>query len=161
MIERHAAGMLSDLLSSDLRYLMSISHVVLMNNQITARHIEREYGMPVQAWSALYAVATYPGLRAKDIRVLFPRPQNSISRAIRLLIDRDLVQEAASDDDGRAKHLFPTPKGTVLLAEIKAKALARQDEIFDSLTKAERETFLTLCNKIVGSEGLARSQAMP
>lgn len=152
--------MLTQTLSSDLRYLMAISYVVLSNNQVTHRHIEREYDLPVQAWSALYAIVTFPGLRAKDIKTLFPRPQNSISRAVRLLIDRKLVNEKISEADARAKQLFPTPEGAHLLDEIKDKVAARQSEMFGSLTNAERETFLALCRKIANDPHLLRSQAM-
>lgn len=153
--------MLDCTLRSELRYLMAVSHVVLSNNQITNRHIEREYDMPVHAWSALYAITKFPGLRARDIQLLFPRPQNSISRAVRLLIERHLVREAVSDTDARAKQLFATPQGAGLLAEIEAKAIARQTEIFGSLTGDERETFLALCRKIAADPHLHRSQAMP
>ncbi|MFD2816446.1 hypothetical protein ACFSYD_21865 [Paracoccus aerius] len=67
--------MLDRIMASDLRYLMAVSYVVLANNQITNRFIERRHDMPVQAWSALYAIAQFPGLRARDIQVLFPAPR--------------------------------------------------------------------------------------
>ena len=155
------AQMLDDTFASDLRYLMAVSHVVLSNNQITNRFIEREYDMPVQAWSALYAIVTFPGLRARDIQGLFPRPQNSISRAVGLLLRRGLVREETSATDGRAKRLFPTPDGAELLGQIRAKVLHRQEEMFGALTDAEREMFLALCRKIARDPGLGRSGAMP
>lgn len=152
--------MLTQTLRSDLRYLMAISYVVLSNNQVTHRHIERKYDLPLQAWSALYAITTFPGLRAKDIKTLFPRPQNSISRAVRRLVDRQLVEEKVSLTDARAKQLFATPQGARLLEEIKQKAVARQAEMFGSLSETERETFLALCRKIANDPHLHQSQAM-
>ena len=97
--------------------------------------------MPVHAWSALYTITEFPGLRSKDIQHLFPRPQNSISRVVRLLIDRNLVEEEVSSTDARAKLLYATDKGAELLKEIKAKALARQAEMLGSLDTSEREIF--------------------
>ena len=41
-------AMLAQLLDSDLSELLSISYVVLANNQVTNRHIERVHDMPVQ-----------------------------------------------------------------------------------------------------------------
>lgn len=152
--------MLEQTLSSDLRYLMAVSYIVLANNQVTNRYIEREYDMPVHAWSALYAIVTYPGLRAKDIQHLFPRPQNTISRVVALLERRGLVDQVVSDQDGRAKSLFPTPTGITLLNEIKAKALERQDEMFGVLNDEERRTFLNLCHKIAAGQRLCHSEAM-
>ena len=95
-----------------------------------------------------------------DIQHLFPRPQNSISRVVRLLVDRDLVREEVSKTDARAKLLYATPKGTELLAEIKAKVLSRQNEMLGSLTDSEREDFLKLCRKIAADPSLHRSKTM-
>ncbi|MEX3314289.1 MarR family winged helix-turn-helix transcriptional regulator [Sulfitobacter sp. PS-8MA] len=152
--------MLDQTFQGDLRYLMAVSYIVLSNNQVTSRYIEREYDMPVHAWSALYAITSFPGLRSKDIQHLFPRPQNSISRVVRLLIDRALVREEICAADARAKLLYATAKGAALLREIEAKSLARQTEMFGSLTDAEREVFLSLCRKIAGDPRLQRSETL-
>ncbi|WP_237168346.1 MarR family winged helix-turn-helix transcriptional regulator [Paracoccus shandongensis] len=167
MDDRQAAGecpdagqMLDRIMDSDLRYLMAVSHVVLANNQITDRFIERRHAMPVQAWSSLYAIACFPGLRARDIQVLFPRPQNTISRAVALLVGRGHVREEALPGDARAKRLFPTPSGLALLEEILPAVTARQEEMFAPLSGAERETFLALCRKLAAGPMLGRSRVM-
>jgi hypothetical protein len=64
---------------SDLRYLMLVSYIVLGNNAVTNKFIERTYRMPVHAWSTLFAIVMFPGIRAKEIKHLFPRPQNTLS----------------------------------------------------------------------------------
>jgi DNA-binding MarR family transcriptional regulator len=158
--DRDTARMLDRIMSSDLRYLMSVSYIVLCNILITNRYIERRYDMPVQAWSSLYAVASFPGLRARDIQKLFPRPQNTISRAVALLVRRGHVEEIASAADARAKQLFPTEQGRALLDEILSTVRARQDEMLGTLTDAERQTFLMLCRKIAAGTGLETSQVM-
>lgn len=152
--------MLERTLSSDLQYLMAVSYIVLANNQVTNRYIERRHDMPVHAWSALYAIVKYPGLRARDIQHLFPRPQNTISRVVALLERRGLVCQVVSDQDGRAKSLSPTPAGISLLVEIEAKAMERQTEMFGVLDDQERRTFLELCRKIAAGDRLCDSEAM-
>ncbi|MDN5569366.1 MAG: MarR family winged helix-turn-helix transcriptional regulator [Paracoccus sp. (in: a-proteobacteria)] len=131
------------------------------NNQFTNRHMERRYDMPVQCWSTLYAVASFPGLRARDVMRVFPRPQNTISRAVSLLDKRGLITQRTSAEDGRAKQLFATQTGLALADDIKAAAVKRQSEIFVVLTPDERSTLLALCQKVVTGPGLYRSQAMP
>jgi DNA-binding MarR family transcriptional regulator len=153
--------LLAQLLSSDLKELLSISHIVLSNNQVTTRHIERRYDMPVQCWSTLYAICTFPGLRARDVMRVFPRPQNTISRAVNLLEKRGLIIQRPSAEDGRAKQLFPTEEGAKLTAEIKETVAKRQTEIFSVLTDDERATLLALCHKVVMGPGLYYSEAMP
>jgi DNA-binding MarR family transcriptional regulator len=152
---------LNTVFASDLRHLMLVSYIVLGNNVITNRFIERRYGMPVQAWSALFAIVTFPGIRAKEICQIFPRPQNTISRAIARLEALGLVEQRASATDGREKRLHATPQGADLLAEIRAVSVRRQAELFAPLTEAEREQFFALARKIAFGEGLLESRAMP
>ncbi|PKG48592.1 MULTISPECIES: MarR family winged helix-turn-helix transcriptional regulator [Halomonadaceae] len=153
-------SMLEETFSSDLCYLMAMSHIVLANNQVTSRFIEKNYDMPVNAWSTLYAVSYFPGILAKDVQLLFPRPQNSISRAIKLLEDRCLIKREVDNNDTRAKQLFPTAEGAALLSEIENKVVRRQEEVFGALTDLERKTFLSLCRKIIDSGALNSSSAL-
>ncbi len=151
---------LDTIFRSDLRDLMLISYVVLGNNAVTNRYIERTYRMPVQAWSALFAIVMFPGIKAKEIRALFPRPQNTISRAVSLLEARGLIEQRASAADGREKELLATAEGASLLAEIRAASVARQEELFAPLTPAERETFFELARKIAASPQLLETRTM-
>ncbi|MDU9004413.1 MarR family winged helix-turn-helix transcriptional regulator [Sedimentitalea todarodis] len=151
---------LDAIFQSDLRYLMLVSYIVLGNNAVTNRFIERTYRMPVQAWSALFAIVMFPGIRAKEIRHLFPRPQNTLSRAVALLEDRDLIEQQASAADGREKRLFATATGKELLAEIRAVSVRRQEELFSPLNDQERETFFQLARKIAAGPGLLQTTTM-
>lgn len=145
---------------SDLRHLMLVSYIVLGNNAVTNKYIERTYKMPVHAWSTLFAIVMFPGIRAKEIKHLFPRPQNTISRAASLLEGRHLIEQRASAADGREKELFATPAGTALLAEIRAASVQRQDELFAPLTEAERETFFALARKVAEGQRLLKTVAL-
>ncbi|WP_330450493.1 MarR family winged helix-turn-helix transcriptional regulator [Paracoccus marcusii] len=154
-------AMLAQLLDSDLSELLSISYVVLANNQVTNRHIERVHDMPVQCWSALLATVSFPGTRARDLLHLFPRPQNTVSRALALLEGRGLIEQRPCPQDARAKRLYPTPDGSDLLATIRQTARLRQDEMFGVLDPRERATLLALCRKIAAGPRLVTSQVMP
>lgn len=151
---------LRETFTSDLRYLMAVSHIVLANNQVSNRFFEKTYRMPVQAWSALYAVVRFPGLLAKDIQLLFPRPQNSISRAVSLLRERGWITVETSEEDTRAKLLFPTEEGRRVLGDIVGHISKRQEEIFSALTQQERDLFLQLCRKLILGGELAASEAL-
>lgn len=151
---------LDAVLASDLRYLMAVSYVVLCNNAVTNRFIETNFGIPVQAWSSLFAVDAFPGIKAKEIRTIFPRPQNTISRAISLLETRGLVRQEASREDGREKKIFITPKGAEVLQEIRQVSFDRQSEMFAPLTERERETFFRLVLKIAKGPALTDSGVM-
>lgn len=152
---------LDKIFDSDLRYLMVLSYIVLGNNAVTNRFIERAYRMPVHAWSTLFAIVMFPGIRAKEIRYLFPRPQNTISRAASLLEERGLIRQETSSADGREKRLYATESGAAVLAEIRAASRDRQTEIFAPLTEDELEIFFRLARKVAEGIGLMNSSAMP
>lgn len=155
-----AKDLLDKMFAGDLRELTVISYVVLGNNAVTNRFIERRFRMPVQAWSALYAVKMFPGIRAKEIRLLFPRPQNTISRAVTLLEERGYVIQEISDFDGREKCLFATAAGEELLAELIDVSRRRQEEWLKPLSQAERKTFFELARKIAEGPNLLKSEIM-
>ena len=151
---------LARVMADDLRDLMMVSYIVLGNNLVTTRFIERTYQMPVHAWSSLYAIAKFPGIRAKEIRLIFPRPQNSISRAISQLEQRSYVRQEASKEDGREKRVFATPSGLEILAEMTDYSLKRQTELFSPLSDAERKVFFDLAHKIAAGPHLLQSDVM-
>ena len=151
---------LDRIFESELRHLMVVSYVVLGNNAVTNRFIEKTYGMPVHAWSTLFAIVMFPGLRAKEIKRLFPRPQNTISRAVSLLESRGLIRQEVSASDAREKRLFATAGGERLLSEMRAVSFTRQEELFAPLNADERETFFRLARKIAVGPHLLDSEAM-
>lgn len=146
--------------AGDLRDLMVVSYIVLGNNAVTSRFIERTYQMPLHSWSSLYAINQFPGIRAKEIRAIFPRPQNTISRAISLLESRGYVRQEPSAADGREKWIFATPAGLEILAEMTNYARMRQAELFSPLSEAERQLFFDLARKIAASSHLQQSDVM-
>lgn len=153
-------NLLETIFAGELKELMVVSYIVLGNNAVTNRFIERRFRMPVQAWSALYAIERFPGLRAKEIRQLFPRPQNTISRAVALLEKRKLIVQEASDSDGREKRLFATDEGRKLLVEMIDVSRRRQDEWLAPLSPEERDTFFDLARKIASGPRLLSSTVM-
>ncbi len=151
---------LDTIFASDLSHLMAVSYIVLCNNAVTDRYIETNFGIPVQAWSSLFAIDTFPGIKAKEIRKLFPRPQNTISRAIALLEARGLVRQEASQEDGREKKIFITPEGQAVLKDIRQVSFDRQAEMFAPLSARELQTFTQLAMKIANGPALKDSQVM-
>ena len=151
---------LARVFADDLRELMMISYIVLGNNAVTNRFIERTYQMPVHAWSSLYAIAKFPGIRAKEIRMIFPRPQNTISRAISLLESQGYVRQEASAADGREMRVFATRAGVDILAEMTDCSRKRQAELFSPLSEAERQVFFELAHKIAAGPHLLQSDVM-
>jgi len=155
-----AGALLKTVLEGELKELFVISYIVLGNNSVTDRYIEQRFKMPVHAWSALYAAKVFPGIRAKEIRLLLPRPQNTISRAVSLLEKRGFLTQEVSEFDGREKRLYTTSAGDNLLTELVNVSRRRQDEWLAPLSPEERKTFFELARKITEGPGLLTSSTM-
>lgn len=151
---------LDTIFTSDMRFLMILSYIVLGNTAVINRFIEHAHRLPVHAWSTLYCIDQFPGIRAKEITQLFPRPQNTISRAVSQLVERGLVRHKPSQTDGREKRLFTTDKGAALLAELRVAIVERQDEMFAPLEDDERDVFFRLALKIAKGSNLLETVAM-
>ncbi len=151
---------LDAIFTSDMRFLMILSYIVLGNTSVLNRFIEHKHRLPVHAWSTLYCIDQFPGIRAKEITQLFPRPQNTISRAVSQLVERGLVRHKPSQTDGRVKRLFTTEQGAALLAELRVAIVARQDELLAPLADDERDVFFRLALKIAKGSKLLETVAM-
>lgn len=156
-----AKNMRDEIFGSELGSLMVVSYIVLGNNLVSNRYIDRTWQIPVQAWSALFAIERFPGIRAKEIVQLFPRPQNTVSRAIALLSQRGWVEQRPSPEDRRERQLFITAKGAEVLREMQRVSHARQEELFSPLTSDEREVFYKLARRVAEGPALLESRVMP
>jgi len=150
----------ASIFAGKLKELMVISYVVLGNNVVTGRFIEKRYRMPIQAWSSLYVVREFPGIRAKEIREVIPRPQNTISRAVSLLEARGYLRQEVSETDGREKCLYVTPAGAKLVDELVEISRLRQEEWLAPLTPNERTMFYQLSRKIAEGHKLLTTEVM-
>ena len=77
----------------------------------TAAVARRHDGLNLSHWRVLAAVAEKPGRTANDVVAVTPMDKGIVSRAVKSLIDMNLISRKSSKDDGRIGHLFLTAKG--------------------------------------------------
>ncbi|MBR7518456.1 winged helix DNA-binding protein, partial [Mycobacterium tuberculosis] len=77
-------------------------------------------------------------MAAKDVCVSSGFPKNAISRAIQVLLERDLVRRAEDAADRRSFSLRLTDAGRELGAAYMAPMIERERVMLASLTPAER-----------------------
>lgn len=63
-------------------------------------------------WRVLAAVADKPGRTASEVVELTPMDKGVVSRAVKHLADRGLLERRSSSSDGRLSFLFLTPDGS-------------------------------------------------
>jgi DNA-binding MarR family transcriptional regulator len=75
------------------------------------RMFESEYNLSESEGATLYCLAQASGLNATDVCEITGRPKNSISRAMKNLLERKLVTRRVDVRDKRRKIIDLTPKG--------------------------------------------------
>jgi DNA-binding MarR family transcriptional regulator len=106
-------------------------------------------GVTVAEWvmmRALYGKDPMPPSRLSEEMGM---TRGAITKLADRLIGKSLIVRKASRDDGRARTLALTPKGTELVPELAALADRNDAEFFDHLSGAERETLERLLKRIV------------
>ncbi|QBF31070.1 MarR family winged helix-turn-helix transcriptional regulator [Thalassococcus sp. S3] len=128
-------------------------HLIRRLNQISvALFAERmaEAGLtltPVQ-FAALSAVEAHPGADQARVAGLIAYDRATLGKVIDRLEDRGLIARKTAPHDRRAKALEITQDGRDLLTQARPLVLGFQNDIIAGLTKAERETFVTLLDKV-------------
>ncbi len=136
-----------------------ISYIVLGNNAVTNGYIERRFRMPVQAWSALYAIDMFPGIRAKEIRALFPaaehdQPRRDASRRTRLHRPGDIGFRRSREATVRYRL------GQDIAGRNDRDLEETAGRVACPLSPAERQTFFALRAEDRGGSDLLKSEVM-
>lgn len=98
-------------------------------------------GLNLSQWRVIAAVADQPGRTASQVVDLTPMDKGIVSRAVRTLVERDLIERRSSKQDGRLSHLYMTVEGDRLYQKI-IEALARSGASGDRTGSAEEQAQL-------------------
>lgn len=77
----------------------------------TAAIVSRHEGLNISQWRVMAAVAETPGRTANEVVAVTPMDKGIVSRAVKALLDKGMLERRASAADGRLGHLFLTAKG--------------------------------------------------
>lgn len=69
-------------------------------------------------WRVMIAVADQPGRTASAVVDLTPMDKGIVSRAVRTLVEKEIIERRSSKEDGRLSHLFLTTSGQTLYSKI-------------------------------------------
>ena len=97
-------------------------------------------GLNLSHWRVLAAIADTPGRTANEVVAITPMDKGIVSRAVKSLIDMNLVSRKASNEDGRIAHLFLTAKGRRRYEAIAAEVSRLDDFLRAALSPEESET---------------------
>lgn len=125
--------------------------ISLLSNRLTlwaARVYGREFGVSVLEWRVMASLGLLGRATASEIAGLTVLDKSNVSRTVRRLLERGLVERAGHPDDSRKKVLSLTPEGRGLHERIAKRSQERETRLFEEWSDRDRETFLSLAKRL-------------
>ncbi len=116
---------------------------------LSRTYVER-FGLTVPEWRTLVTLAECGELPAKQVAARTSMDKVRVSRAVALMLDKQLLVRSPCDQDSRSALLRLTRQGRALYRRIVPQALAWESELLQPLNAAERQTLFTLLDKLEG-----------
>lgn len=113
------------------------------------KSIEQKFGITEPECSALFCIGHSDHLTATDVCNITGRPKNSMSRAISILIEKELLLRSVDNIDARKKRLLLTTEGRALYARIVPIFLKSERNIVQPLTPSELSDLDRLLSKMI------------
>jgi DNA-binding MarR family transcriptional regulator len=136
-------------LSAFLPYRLNmLAHLV---SQGIAAIYEDRFGLTAAQWRVMAAVAEYPGITAQKVVELTPMDKVTVSRAVAVLTEKELMERRGSQTDGRVALLSLTREGQGIYRQIAPEAVAYSNRLQQCLTESEREAYLELTKNLISA----------
>ena len=110
----------------------------------------KRHGLNQSHWRVLAALADRPGRTANEVVEITPMDKGIVSRAVKSLIDMNLISRKASKEDGRVGHLFLTAKGVRAYQNIADDVRGVDAKMTNALSGDEALTVIGALKKLSG-----------
>jgi DNA-binding MarR family transcriptional regulator len=119
---------------------------------------QARYGLDIPEWRVLATLGfRKEACSAQYVSQCTRTHKSTISRAVTTLLERQLIERVANEDDRREFRLRMTRKGKALYDELIPRLLRREQEILACLSAQERKEFARLLGKIETSLDLIQT----
>jgi len=124
----------------------------LLTNTVSdgiARSYRDKYEISVTQWRILAVLGRYPGLTASEIVERTAMDKVAISRAVKNLVDKSLLQRKTDPVDRRRMRLYSTPgRGKRMLSEIIPLARQYEARLLNALSNEEQQAISRAIQKL-------------
>ncbi|MBH0046635.1 MarR family winged helix-turn-helix transcriptional regulator [Pseudoalteromonas sp. NZS11_1] len=109
---------------------------------------QTKYGLNIPQWRILANLAQYGQSNAKDLCTQANMDKSTVSRAVKVLIDKGLVRSELNEQDKRAALLVLSQVGQNLYEQIAPDALNWEKQLLSTLTNEEYEVLVSIFEKL-------------
>lgn len=124
----------------------------LLSNTVSegvATAYRNAHDLSVTEWRVIAVLGRFPGMTASEVVTRTAMDKVAISRAVKKLLDRGLVERGTLQEDRRRQPLQLTSrKGIRLYRAIVPKALDYEQRLVAALTDTERRRLASLLEKL-------------
>ncbi len=116
----------------------------------------RQYGLSVTEWRVIAVLGRFPGLTASEITQRTAMDKVAISRAVKRLLEKGLLERSPHSEDRRRMPLkLAEREGRALFEEVVPMALDYERKFLAALTADELARFRRMLGKLqAGAESL-------
>lgn len=126
--------------------------VILLADRVSrqsAAIVKRFRDMNLSQWRVLAAIAEAQGRTANEVVAVTPMDKGLVSRAVKSLIERRLVERQASESDGRVGHLYLTRRGARTYREIASDIRGMEARMLASLGAGDEKKLHHFLNRLL------------
>lgn len=126
-------------LQNFLPYQLSV-----LSNKVSAgiaKFYREQYGISVAQWRVLVLLSDISKQTAKELIHKSQMDKVRVSRTMKSLLSKKLIDEKTCNEDARARRYKLTRLGQHLINEVTPKALAFENELISSMSESEIKAF--------------------
>ena len=117
-------------------------------SQAFAKTYQQAFDLSIAEWRILALLAEHQALTGKDITALAYMDKSKVSRAVKILQDKQLIHRETHPLDQRAAQLVLSASGQQLYQQIAPMALAWERQLIDVLGAGEYRDLLRIMGKL-------------
>ena len=125
-----------------------LTHLAIKFAGGAAMIYRRQFGVTITDWRIMALLANEPWMSAGHITEVFGYDKAAVSRSVRSLHERRLIETRFHGGNRRRRHLALTADGLRMHDEIARIALARENQLAAGLSKDERDTVIRLLTRM-------------
>jgi len=134
----------------DLEHFLPYRLSVLSNRvseAISATYRDR-YGLAVTEWRVIAILGRHPGATATEVAQRSAMDKVAISRSVKRLLERGLIEREADDADRRSRRLKLSTTGQAIHDRVVPAARAFEQRLLACLSAEERATLDRLIDRL-------------
>ena len=121
-------------------------------SQGIAQFYQQQHGLTVPEWRVMVVLGRYPGLTASQVCERTVMDKVTVSRAVKVLLDKKYLQRLSDSSDRRRRPLrVSSDRGQKVLDDVIPFALGYQHALLRSLTTEDFSTLELLMEKLLAA----------